>query len=149
MRNSGNFLHACEFFQSAQGNENNIKIKMAGEKAGLNHVDQESENVSYETISNSESSYEEINLFIKVKKRKSKRGRKWQKSTWKDSTVDGQIDCICSNEYAKMKIVFTNNKASKNKEVYHKRIWEIRKTCEEREELYEYTLEQTRSKFIL
>ena len=55
------------------------------------------------------------------------------------------VDGIYSNEYAKKKLIFTNNKAFKNTEIYLK-ISEVRKRYEERE-LYEYTLEQTRSKF--
>ena len=64
----GNFLCACEFFQSAQGNVNNNEIKMGDEEVGLNHVDHESENVLDETISISESSDKEIYLFSKGKK---------------------------------------------------------------------------------
>ena len=41
---------------------------MADEELGLNYVDHESENVSDETISKSESSDEEINLLSKEKK---------------------------------------------------------------------------------
>ena len=48
---------------------------MADEEVGLNHVDQESENVSDETISKLEASVEENNLFSKKKKK-----QKWQKS---------------------------------------------------------------------
>ena len=99
------------FFQSAQGNINNTKIKMADEEVRLNHANHESENVSDETFSTLESSDEEIYLFSKGKESKSKKCRTGRKSTWKASTIDDLIDCICSNEYAKMKLTFINNKA--------------------------------------
>ena len=51
------------FFQSAQGNVNNSEIKMADKEFRLNHVDHDSENVSDETISKSESTGEGISLF--------------------------------------------------------------------------------------
>ena len=70
---SDNFLQVCEFFQSTQGNVNNIKIKMAGKEFKLNQVDHDSENVSDETISKSEISDEEIYFFSKKKKKKAKR----------------------------------------------------------------------------
>ena len=132
---------SCKFFQFAQGNVNNIKIKMADEEIGLNHVDQESENVSDETISKSKPSEEENNLFSKEKKRKSKKGRKVRKSTWMASTIDDLVDCICSNENFKKKIIFTNSKTSKNAKICQKIISEVRQRCEKREELLEYTLE--------
>ena len=52
------------FFQSAQGNVNNSKIKVADKEVELNNVDHESEHVSDETISNSELSDEEIFFFF-------------------------------------------------------------------------------------
>ena len=44
-------------------------------------------------------------------KRKRKKSRKGRKSTWKDSKMDDLVDSFCSSEYAKKKLVFTNNKA--------------------------------------
>ena len=114
---------------------------MADEEIGLNHVDQESENVSDETISKSKSSEEENNLFSKEKKRKSKKGRKVRKSTWMASTIDDLVDCICSNENFKKEIIFTNSKTSKNATICQKIISEVRQRYEKREELLEYTLE--------
>ena len=61
------------------------------------------------------------------------------------NTIDDLIDFIYSNECSKKKLVFTN-KASKNVEIYQKIISEVRKRCEERGEIYAYTLEH-RSKF--
>lgn len=43
------------------------------------------------------------------------------------STIDDFVDCICANEYAKKKLIFTNNKASKNVEIYPKKKREVRK----------------------
>ena len=42
--------------------------------------------------------------------------------------------------------MFTS-KASKNAEIFQKIILEVRKRCEESRGIYEYTLQQTRSKF--
>ena len=67
-------------------------------------MDHKLENVSDETISKSESSEKKIDLFIKQKERKSKKDRKGQKSTWKESTNYDLVDCICSNEHAKNKL---------------------------------------------
>ena len=99
------FIHVSEFFQSAQGNVNKIKVKMTDKEAELNHVAHESENVSDETISNLESSDKEINLFSKGKERKSKKGRKDRKSPWKESAIDGLVDYICFTE---KKLIFNN-----------------------------------------
>ena len=76
---------------------------MIDEEVGLNHVDRESKNVSDETISKSESSDEEIYL---VRAEKDGKGRK---STWKESTIGDFVDCICSSEYTKNELIFTNN----------------------------------------
>ena len=72
----------------------NIKIIYANEEAGLNHADYESQNVSDENISKSESSNEEINLSSKGRKRRSKKARKGRKSRWKESSTNGLVDCI-------------------------------------------------------
>ena len=78
---------------------------MANKEVGLNHVDYQFENVSDSTITKSESSDDEINLFTKGKQKKSKKSRKGQKSAWKNSTMNDLVDSICSNEYAK-KVLF-------------------------------------------
>lgn len=49
------------------------------------------------------------------------------------STIDDFVDCICANEYAKKKLIFTNNKASKNVEIYPKKKEKLEKRCQERE----------------
>ena len=53
------------------------------------------------------------------------------------------IDCICSNEYAEKKLIFTNSKVF----LYQNIILEVRRKCEDRGKLCEYTLGQTTSKF--
>ena len=78
-------------------------MKVVDEEVGLNHVDRESKNVSDEAISKSESSDEEIYL---VRAEKDGKGRK---STWKESKIGYFVDCICSSEYTKNKLIFTNN----------------------------------------
>ena len=63
------------------------------------------------------------------------------------STIDDFVDCICANEYAKKKLIFTNNKTLKNAETSQKKNSEFTKRRKESEELYEHTVEQTRAKF--
>ena len=63
------------------------------------------------------------------------------------STIDDFVDCICANEYAKKKLIFTKNKTLKNAETSQKKISEFTKRRKESEELYEHTVEQTRPKF--
>ena len=78
---------------------------MTDKEVELNHVAHESENVSDETISNSESLDEETNLFSKGKERKSKKGRKDRKPPWKESAIDGLVDYIC---FTQKKLIFNN-----------------------------------------
>ena len=47
------------------------------------------------------------------------------------STIDDFVDCICANEYAKKKLIFTNNKTLKNAETSQKKISEFTKRRKE------------------
>ena len=44
-----------------------------------------------------------------------KRGRQGQ---WEDQDLNDLIESICENECFRVKLIFTNNKPQKNKEVY-------------------------------
>ena len=57
---------------------------------------------------------------LKETKRKSKNGRKRQKSTWQERTMEDLVDCVCPNKYPKKGLIFTNNKASKNQKLIKK-----------------------------
>ena len=47
-------------------------------------------------------------------KRKRKAGRK---SSWPQESIDEFVNIICDNEYYRKRLIFTNNKASKNLEI--------------------------------
>ena len=79
----------------------------------------------------------EIDLFSNGKKRESKKGRKGRKSTWNEIASGDLAGCICSNEFGEKKLILTDNKASKNAEIYQKINSEVRKRYEERKEAYE------------
>ena len=51
-----------------------------------------------------------------------KGGRKenGRKSFWSEKNVNELIDIICEGEYYRKKLIFTNNKAVKNSEIYCK-----------------------------
>ena len=60
----------------------------------------------------------------KIFKTSKKRGRRAQ---WEDQHVIDLIETSCENEYFQRKLIFTNNKPQKNKEVYNKAIKELNK----------------------
>ena len=47
--------------------------------------------------------------------------------------MDDLIDIICESDYCKRKLIFTNNKAQKNKEVYESVIKILKELCRNRE----------------
>ena len=102
------------FFSVCGGQYKQNQTKNGQRRGGIKSRDHEPENVFDETIYSTESSDDKINLLSKGEKRKSKKGRKRRKCTWKDSTTGNLADCICSNECTKNKLIFTNIKASKN-----------------------------------
>lgn len=48
-------------------------------------------------------------------KRKKRKGRR---SVWEERHINDLVDVICSSEYYKKKLIFTNTKNSKNAEIY-------------------------------
>ena len=50
-----------------------------------------------------------------------------EKSPWPIDTTNELIDIICSDNYFSKRLIFTNNKTSKNSEVYEKVIEELKK----------------------
>ncbi len=57
-------------------------------------------------------------------KQKRKAGRK---ATWPESFVNETVSMICENEYYRRKLIFTNNKASKNLAIYEAIVKELKK----------------------
>ena len=47
-----------------------------------------------------------------------KKKRKGRRSVWEERHVNDLVDVICSSEYYKKKLIFTNTKNSKNAKIY-------------------------------
>ena len=78
-------------------------------------------------------------------KEKRKAGRK---SCWPDEVVNEVVNVICENELYRRRLIFTNNKASKNLELYSKVVNEVKDCLNERgKESFAFTPVQTRTKF--
>ena len=61
-------------------------------------------------------------LFLKEIRSKAKLigKRSGRKSTWHEEIKNDLVDVVCKEEYLRKKIIFTNNKNTKNTEVYNK-----------------------------
>ena len=79
----------------------------------------------------------------------SKPGKKGRMAQWPEDMVDDLIDIICESDYVKRELIFTNNKAQKNKEVYESVIKILKERCRNREipTDFSFTVDQTRVKF--
>ena len=58
------------------------------------------------------------------------RKKKGRRAHWPEDMVDDLIDIICESDYFKRKLIFKNNKAQKNKEVYESVIKILKKTMQ-------------------
>ena len=67
---------------------------------------------------------------------------------WENDVVDDLVDGVCSNEYFRKKIIFTNNKACKRTEIY-KIVKEVKEHCKDNGKMVSFSVEQTRAKFKL
>ena len=72
--------------------------------------------ISEKDSSASESETEEV-LNVFRRKQKKKAGKK---SLWPVELTDELVDVICSDEYFRKKLIFTNTRKSKNGEIYLK-----------------------------
>ena len=72
---------------------------------------------------------------------KNKRGRR---AKWEDKFVNDMVDVVCESEYFRKKLIFTNNKPQKNKEVCGKVLEELKKRNDGD---FPFTIEQIRVKF--
>ena len=91
-------------------------------KEDLDNIDNDNE--ADEDVNESSSHNEEMKKILNIGKR---RGRRAQ---WEDQHVNDLIETIRENEYFQRKLIFTNNKPQKNKEVYDKAIKEINEKYE-------------------
>eukprot|EP00794_Sanderia_malayensis_P012932 gene12932-14263_t len=62
----------------------------------------------------------------KTKEGKGKR-KAGRKATWPESFVNETVSIICENEYYRRRLIFTNNKASKNLAIYEAIVKESKK----------------------
>ena len=88
----------------------------------LNNI--ENANEGDDDVDESSSDIEEMKKILKTGK---KRGRRAQSEY---QHVNDLVETICENEYFRRKLIFTNNKPQKNKEVYDKVIKELNEQCE-------------------
>ena len=78
-------------------------------------------------------------------KKKRKAGRK---SCWPDEVVNEVVNVMCENELYKRRLIFTNNKASKNLELYSKVVNDVTDCLNKRgKESFAFTPVQTMTKF--
>ena len=81
----------------------------------------------------------------KVKLKRSRKGS--VKAKWTEDLENDLIDINCSNEHYKRKLIFINSRTASNAEVYEKVMKEMSTRCRERDESFQFTLDQTRNKF--
>ena len=81
----------------------------------------------------------------KVKLKRSRKGS--LKVKWTEDLENDLIDIICSNEHYKRKLILINSRTASNAEVYEKVMKEMSTRCQERDESFQFTLDQTRNKF--
>lgn len=73
--------------------------------------------------------------------------KKGRKATWSESCINELIDVVCESEYFRRKLIFTNNKAVKNTEVYTKVVKQVEVRFNERGEVFPFSVVQSRTKF--
>ena len=78
--------------------------------------------------------------------RKEGKKKKGRKSFWSEDHVNELIDVICESEYYKRKLIFTNNKAVKNSELYCKIVSTVKSRLAGKGG-FPFTVAQTRVKF--
>eukprot|EP00794_Sanderia_malayensis_P013280 gene13280-14649_t len=79
---------------------------------------------------------------VTTNKEKRKAGRK---ANWSEEAVDELVDVVCQNEAYRKRLIFTNNKASKNLEIYKKIVKQVEDRMQERQQRFEYSPQQTQS----
>ena len=79
--------------------------------------------------------------------RRNQKKKAGKKSLWPVELTDELVDVICSDEYFRKKLIFTNTRKSKNGEVYLKVVKEVTNRCQARGGEYKFSVVQTRNKF--
>ena len=79
-----------------------------------------------------------------IVKNERKRGRR---SCWPDTFVNEVVEVICEKQHYRKKLIYTNNKASKNLELYTEIVEAVKQKCKERGKLFNFSPVQTRTKF--
>ena len=73
-----------------------------------------------------------LDTSIRPREKATKRKRSGRKTTWPEPILDDLVDIVCEDEYLRRKIIFANNKNSKNTEVYNKVVRLLSARCEDR-----------------
>ena len=74
-----------------------------------------------------------------------KKKRKGRRSVWEERHINDLVDVICSSEYYKKKLIFTNTKNSKNAEIYGNVLKELGQRYEDGS--FPFSVYQLRNKF--
>ena len=74
-----------------------------------------------------------------------KKRRKGRRSVWEERHVNDLVDVICSSEYYKKKLIFTNTKNSKNAEIYANVLKELGQRYDDGN--FPFRVDQLRNKF--
>ena len=116
----------------------------------LSENDEEEQN-SLSENEESDSSEQDNDALLKMIRPKvklnGKRKRSGRKSAWHEEITNDLVDIVFEDEYFRKKIIFTNNKNTKNAEVYNKVVRHLSARCKERGESCDFTVAQTRTKF--
>ena len=81
-------------------------------------------------------------LGLFVKKSKGKKKKCGRKSPWTSEDIDDFIDIVVSNTYYKRKLIFTNTKCQRNREIYAEILTELKKRATARGTELEFTVKQ-------
>ena len=79
-----------------------------------------------------------------MKRSQKKKGRK---SVWSEESINKVIDVICESDYYRKKLIFINNKATKNSEIYEKVTKDVQDPFASRNSKCLFTVGQVRIKF--
>ena len=84
---------------------------------------------------------------ITISKSNVKGSKQGRKGFWTEEDTSELIDVICENDYYRKKLSFINNKSAKTSHIYEKVIKDVQKRFEERGDVFNFTVAQTRTKF--
>ena len=113
------------------------------------HTDSENEEVDMglSEICDIDDESDDLNTRKPMAAANRKRQRVGRKAVWPENCINELVDVVCENEYYQKKLIFTNNKATKNLEVYIKIVKEVKARLAERGEVFLFSVVQTRTKF--